>query len=71
MKGSDFWIDADIKYFNPSALFQSVNHSNAMDKDDYPGSSEVLEKYCPYPVPSYYELVYTVHQVSTSFKNII
>ena len=68
MKGSDFWIDADIKYFNPSALFHSVNHSGDMDRDDYPGSPQVMEKYCQYPVPSYYELIYSVHQVGNRCK---
>ena len=64
MKGSDFWIDAEIKHFNPTAMFRPVNHSDAMDKGDYPGSPDVVENYCPYPVPSYYQLFYTVHQVS-------
>ena len=62
-----FWIDADIKYFNPSALFHSVNHSGDMDREDYPGSPQVIEKYCQYPVPSYYELIYSVYQVTTFY----
>ena len=63
MKGSDFWIDAEIKHFNPTAMFRPVDHSDAMSKGDYPGSPDVVESYCPYPVPSYYQLFYTVHQV--------
>ena len=67
VKGSDFWIDAEIKHFNPTAMFRPVNHSAAMNKGDYPGSPDVVENYCPYPVPSYYQLFYSVHQVRHIF----
>lgn len=67
VKGSDFWIDTDIKHFNPLAQFRPVNHSDAMDKGDYPGSPDVLESNCPYPVPTYYQWFYTVH-TNVSYK---
>lgn len=60
--GSLFRIQASVKEFQAVVLFQSVNHSDAVSPEDYPGNKEILEKYCPYPVPYMYNLKYVKHE---------
>ncbi|CAC5405501.1 unnamed protein product [Mytilus coruscus] len=55
-RGSGFFIKGTVTYFKPQILLQPVDHSVNNELDRFNGSPELVDKYCPYPVPSYYEL---------------
>ncbi|XP_060585088.1 uncharacterized protein LOC132741026 [Ruditapes philippinarum] len=59
--GSEFQIQAKVKEFQAVVLFRSINHSAAVSAKDFTGNKEIIERYCPYPVPYMYQLKYVKH----------
>ncbi|XP_053403345.1 uncharacterized protein LOC123555179 isoform X2 [Mercenaria mercenaria] len=59
--GSHFWIQVRVLEFPAVVLFQSINHSEAVSAKDFTGNREIIDKYCPYPVPYMYKLKYVKH----------
>jgi hypothetical protein len=55
--GSGFYIKGRVSYFRPQIILQPVDHHDNNELHSYNGKPELVETYCPYPVPSYYELV--------------
>ena len=63
LSGSGFYVEVEVKYFHPAALFVPVDHGLQNDLGYYHGNQDVLRDHCPYPVPSKYDLYYTTHKV--------
>jgi hypothetical protein len=68
--GSEFQIQAKVKEFQAVVLFRSINHSAAVSAKDFTGNKEIIERYCPYPVPYMYQLKYVKHNVSKKCFNL-
>ena len=56
-RGSGFYIKGSVSYFRPHIMLQPVDHHDNNELHSYNGKPELVETYCPHPVPSYYELV--------------
>ena len=63
LSGSGFYVEVEVKYFHPAALFVPADHGLQNDLGYYHGNQDVLRDHCPYPVPSKYDLYYTTHKV--------
>ncbi|KAL5005489.1 hypothetical protein ScPMuIL_018945 [Solemya velum] len=58
-------ITVVVRHMNPVAMFLPVNHSDSNDLSTYNGRAELLQRQCPFPVPSHYDLSYHKHQNMT------
>lgn len=60
-KGSLFWIQVYAKELQTVVKFQPVDHSDVVSPADFAGSPEIVQQYCPYPLPVMYNLQYIKH----------
>ncbi|KAJ8309942.1 hypothetical protein KUTeg_011807 [Tegillarca granosa] len=64
-RASGFHVQVAVKYIKPVITLEPVDHHGNNDLDSYHNSQEILQKYCPYPVPNHYKLLYYVHRNMT------
>lgn len=63
--GSGFSVYVTMKESNLAPLFHAVDHSDSNDNAGFFGNLQIMQQYCPFPVPENYELSVVLHQVGT------